>query len=318
MPSAFQRARTARLLLSIIALCFAIPASAPAQSQTVTFTALGKDKRFVSTLRKEDIRILDEGTPQEIIKFERQTDSLLSVVIMFDASFSQLRTLPIAKRAANAFLDSIIHPGKDLTAVMSFASEATLEQGLTLDVERVRRRIERIRPEDELSVSLSGPTANPQNQTMGSSTLYDAVWLASSDVLGQDNGSMRRAIILISDGEDTASTKKMSDAIEQAIRANVTIFAIGAGDTDYGGIARETLRKMTERTGGRAFFPKKISGLPAILTEIEQELRSQYLITFSPVNSKREGKIHKIKIEVANAELRKQDLRLSYQQGYFR
>jgi Ca-activated chloride channel family protein len=320
MPSVFHRASIRGLILSTLLACLCAPSGASAQGHAVvvSLTALDSEKHAFTALRKEDIRVTYDDAPQDVIKLERVTESPLSLIIMLDASISQVRTLPLAKRTAGALLDMLARPGKDLTGVMSFGSEATLEQGLTLELERARRRMEAVRVEDELSVSLGGPTANPQNTTMGGSAIWDAVWLASGDVLGEDGGSRRRAIILISDGTDTGSIKKMSEAIDEAIKNSVTVFAIGAGNTDYGGITKGDLRKITERTGGRAFFPKKFEEVRAIAAEIEQELRSQYLITFSPANSKRSGVVHKIKIDLANAELRKQELRLSYQQGYFR
>lgn len=306
------------LLLSLVALCRPQPISVRAQSQTVTipFTALGNDKRFFTGIRKEDIRVLDEGAPQEIVKLERQSDNPLAVLIMIDTSFSQVRTLSTARRAARAFLDSLIRPGKDMSALIGFGGEAILEQGLTLEVERTRKKIDIIRPEDELSISLSGPTTNPQTQVLGASAIWDAVWLASGDVLSEAQASHRRAIILISNGEDTGSMKKFEEALEQAIKARVTIFAIGSGEKET--ISKRELRRIAERTGGQAFFPKDLTKLPPIIAEIEQELRSQYLVTYSPAPGAKDGKMRKVKIELITPELRNQDLRLSYQQGYFR
>lgn len=318
MSSVLQKRLVPLLLLSIVSLGCIPYASAGPQSQTVTipFTALDKEKRFFMGIRKEDIRVLEDGAPQEVVRIEQQSDSPLAVVIMIDTSFSQVRTLSTARRAARAFLDSLIRLGKDLSALIGFGSEAILEQALTPEVERTRRKIDIIRPEDELSISLSGPTANPQSQPPGSSSIWDAIWLASSDVLGETQGNHRRAIILISDGEGTGSMKKFEDTLEQAIKARVTIFAIGSGNKET--ISKRELRRITERTGGQAFFPKDLTKLPPILAEIEQELRSQYLVTYSPASGARGGKMRKVKIELVNTELRRQDLRLSYQQGYFR
>ncbi|MBD0370749.1 MAG: VWA domain-containing protein [Pyrinomonadaceae bacterium] len=319
MPQFFQSARSRLLLLSVLLVCSVVPVSLRAQGKAVTipFTALGKDKRFVAGLRKEDIRISDEGVPQEITKLEQQTERPFSLVIMIDTSFSQRGVLPTAKRAAIAILDSLIRPGKDSAAVMSFASEAILEQGLTSDVERARKGIANVQAESDVSIVLGGGTTDPKSRPPGSSASWDAIWLACTDVLGEDKSDRRRAIILITDGQDTASMKKMTQAIDQALQAQVTIFAIGAGSKDYG-IVEETLNKITERTGGRAFFPEKITELPPILAELEHRLRSQYLVTYTPTPAKQGGKMRKVKIEIVNPELRKQNLRLSYQQGYFK
>jgi Ca-activated chloride channel family protein len=320
MLSSFQSARVPLSLLSILLLCCAVPLCSRAQEQpvTLTFTAVGKDKHLFTTLRKEDISIMEDGVPQEIIKLEQQKDNSLALVFILDVSLSQETTLPKAKRVANAFLDSYIRPGKDFVGVMSFSTEAILEQGLTSNLNEVGKRIDSLKADNALYVALNGPTANPKSQTIGGSAIWDAVWLASGDVLGQDKGDRQRAIILISDGLDTSSMKKMTDAVEQAIQSRVTIFAIGAGSDDYG-VSKNDLRKIAERTGGRAFFPGEKANLSSVLAEIEQELRSRYLVTYSPARGKQSsGKMRKIKIEVVSPELRKQDLRLSYQQGYFK
>ncbi|HEX8746812.1 MAG TPA: VWA domain-containing protein [Pyrinomonadaceae bacterium] len=323
MGSVFQRALILLLLLSTVSLFRALPANAVAQSQSVkiAFTARGKDKRFFPGIRKEDIRLLDDGAPQEIVKLEQQADSPIAVIILIDTSLSQGNALSVAKRAARAFLDSIIRPEKDLAAVISFAGEATLEQSLTSDLERLRSRINNIRPElgdpsGALDPRIAGGTRDAQTLAY-STSIWDAVWVASSDAFTQDTGKMRRAIILLSDGLDTTSRKKMSEAIEQAIESRVAVFAIAAGSVEYG-FDRGSLRKIAERTGGQAFFPKDLTNLPPILAEIEQELRSQYLVTYLPASGAGGGKMRKVKIEIVNPELRKQDLRLSYQQGYFR
>jgi VWFA-related protein len=136
-------------------------------------------------------------------------------------------------------------------------------------------------------------------------------------VLSQTSDKTRRAIILLTDGRDTSSVKKMTESIEQAIKNDVVIYAIGIGDWDMGGIDEGSLRKVAETTGGRAFFPDDETELRAAFRQIELELRSQFLVAYSPTNKNRDGSYRKVQIEIINPDLRRQNLRLNYRQGYF-
>lgn len=293
----------------------------------ILFTAVDKNKRFITEMRKEDIRITEDGAQQEIFTFERQTNRPLSLAILIDTSISEERTLPAEKRAAASFVDSVIRPDKDEVAVISFTGESTLEQGLTGNVARIRRALERVEfvpPAGYIgSGTVTGPgTGTPPisgtNQSLaGSTAIWDSVWVTSEDVLSQTSDKTRRAIILLTDGQDTSSRKKMSEAIEQAIKNDIVIYAIGIGDVVQYGIDEGSLKKVAERTGGRAFFPDDEQELRAAFSQIELELRSQFLVAYSPTNKNRDGSFRKVQIEIVNPDLRKQSLRLNYRQGYF-
>jgi VWFA-related protein len=253
----------------------------------VLFTAVDRNKRFVTTLRQEDIRVTENGVPQEIFAFQRETDRPLSLAIVIDTSGSQERTLPEEKSAARAFVDAIVRPMKDEVAVLSFTGEATLELGLTGNVNRIRRAIDRVEfvpPSGYLgggvTVGGTSPTS-PDNQSRASSTaIWEALWVTSDEVLAKESSDKtRRAIILLSDGIDTSSTRvKMAEAVERAIKADAVIYAIGIGDNFYNGVDEGSLRKVSERTGGRAFFPRDEEDLRKAFAQIQQELRSQYLV----------------------------------------
>jgi VWFA-related protein len=137
-----------------------------------------------------------------------------------------------------------------------------------------------------------------------------------ANVLARDREQRRRAIILLTDGHDTASRVRRSAAIDQAIQTETVIYAIGIGDKKYG-VKKDQLRDIAERTGGRAFFPKKEDDLRAAFTEIEQELRSQYLVAYSSTNKNRDGSFRAMRIEITNPEFQKQQLKLRYRPGYF-
>jgi VWFA-related protein len=162
----------------------------------------------------------------------------------------------------------------------------------------------------------SGPgTIAPPRE--GSTAIWDSVAVTCKEVLGRSVGQRRRAIILLTDGFDTSSRLLRSEAVDRAILFETVIYAIGIGDQKEQGVDKNALRDLAERTGGRAFFPKKQADLTAAFAEIEQELRSQYLLAYSSTNKKRDGSFRKMSIEVTNPELRKQQLKLRYRPGYF-
>jgi VWFA-related protein len=135
--------------------------------------------------------------------------------------------------------------------------------------------------------------------------------------LGRSFTQRRRAIILLTDGQDTSSRITRAAAIEEAIQAETVVFAIGIGDKRYDGIDRNALTSLAEKTGGRAFFPKKDTDLAAAFQDIEEELRSQYLLAYSSTNKTRDGKFRSMTIEIANPAWAKEKLKLRYRPGYF-
>jgi Ca-activated chloride channel family protein len=290
----------------------------------ILFTAVDKQRRFVTTLRQEDIRVTEDGQPQEIFTFARQADLPLSLAILIDTSISEERTLPAEKAAASSFVDAVLRPDKDEAAVITFTGESTLEQGLTGNVSRVRRaldRVEFIPPSGYIGggqVAGGTPPISGQNQSRaGSTAIWDAIWVTSDEVLSQTSDKTRRAIILLTDGHDTSSTKGIDHAIDRALKSDAVVYAIGIGDEYYGGINKDPLRKVSERTGGRAFFPENETELREAFAQIQLELRSQYLVAYQPTNRTKDGSFRRVQIEILNPELRKQNLRLTHRQGYF-
>jgi VWFA-related protein len=289
----------------------------------ILFTAVDKQKRFITTLKQEDIHVTEDGQPQEIFTFARQTDLPLSLAILIDTSISEERTLPVEKSAASSFVDTVIRPDKDEAAVVSFTGEATLEQNLTGNASRVRRALDRVEfvpPSGYIgNGQIAGtPPISGQNQsTQGSTAIWDAIWVTSDEILSGTSDKTRRAIILLTDGQDSSSHKKMDDAIDRALKSDAVIYAIGIGDEFYGGINKGALRKLSERTGGRAFFPEDESELRAAFAQIQLELRSQYLVAYSSTNKSKDGSFRHVQIEITNPELRKQSYKLTYRQGYF-
>lgn len=316
------------------------------------FTATNKQKAFITTLREEDLRVKEDGVPQKILTFQRETDRPLSIAFLIDISISEERTLPQEKAAARTFIEAIIQSSKDQAAIIPFTGSAFLEQGLTRDVLSIYRVLERVevaspgylgsgRP---ISGIASGPgmKATPPE---GSTAIWDAIAVTSSEVLARDSDpkaagqksqgrhglnsaqsqtsqdqtpkQRRRAIILLTDGQDSTSRLQKGEAINRALEAETVIYAIGIGDKKYGGVDRDGLNAVATATGGRAFFPKGETDLKSAFAEIEQELRSQYLIAYSSSNKNRDGSYRQMQIEITNPELQKEQLKLRHRPGYF-
>jgi VWFA-related protein len=187
----------------------------------VFFTAADKHKRFVSTLKREDVRVLEDGVAQEIFTFQKSLELPLSLAILIDTSRSEERVLPELKSAAQLFLESVMRANKDEAAVVSFTGEPTLEQGLTGNVSRLRRAIERVEyvPPSGLiggGVVIGGtpPISDTQQMLAGSTAIWDAVWTTSNEILRDSAEHTRRAIILLTDGQDTTSQVHLRDAID--------------------------------------------------------------------------------------------------------
>jgi VWFA-related protein len=288
----------------------------------VLFTAVDKSRRFITTLKQDDIRVLEDGVEQKVFTFQRETDRPLSLAILVDVSASQERTLPEEKSAAQRFVDTVIRQQKDEVAVLSFTGDATLEQGLTGSPARVRRAIDGVEfqpPSGYVGggVTVGTPPINGDSRA-GSTAIWDAVWVTSREVLSESSDKTRRAIILLTDGVDTSSRLKLQEAVDSALKADAIIYSVGIGDSfSFEGVDEGSLRKISERTGGRAYFPRNEDDLRTAFAQIQEDLRSQYLIAYSPSNKTKDGSFRKVQIDLVNSELKKQQLRLTYRQGYF-
>lgn len=287
----------------------------------ILLTVVDENQRFITTLRKEDVRVLEDKVRQDVSIFERETELPLSLAILVDTSRSQEKVIPDERSAARAFLDAVVRPDKDQVAIISFTGEALLQQPLINNLEQLRSAIERVVVEIPFDdVRCEGNISEERNPECFTG-VWDAIWVTTDEVLSQTPEQTRRAIILLSDGDDTSSRTKRQEAIDLAVKNNVAVYSIGIhdyklADTDSF-LDEESLRKVSERTGGRAFFPSSEQELKAAFAQIQAELRSQYLLAYQPANRKRNGSFRQVRIEIINPELRAQKLRLLYRQGYY-
>ena len=293
---------------------------------------MNKKNSFITTLKEEDLRLIEDGVAQKLLTFQRETDRPLALAFLIDVSASEERTLAQEKGAARSFIETVIQSSKDQAAIIAFTGSAFLEQGLTRDVFSLYRALERVevalpnylgagRP---ISGIATGPgMAAPPRE--GSTAIWDAIYVTASELLSSTPGrkdpqalvQRRRAIILLTDGWDTSSRVARSEAINRVLEAETVIYAIGIGDSRHEGVDKGALSALAESTGGRAFFPKKDVDLKTAFAEIEQELRSQYLIAYSSTNKKRDGAYRKMRLEITNPDLQKAQLKLRYRPGYF-
>jgi VWFA-related protein len=321
-----KRKRLVRLLNGLALYCLlasalTVRAQTTPSPQTISITVINKQNQRVSVpLRKEDVRLMVDGEPQEITSLEAAKEQPFSLVLMMDTSMSQELVLPSAKAAADEFLSSVART-TDSIGVVSFTGEAEIKQAPTGDLAAARRALGEIQivfPQGyQKGMYKTGPISPKDTRSMaGTTAIWDAVIFACEKMLN-DSQQSRRGILLFSDGMDTSSRASLSKAVEAASRAGVAIFIIGIGNDELGGVDEDTLRKVAERTGGSLFTPKKVGPLREALAAVGEDLRSPLTLTFSPTNTTRRDSLHKIKLELVNPELRKRGLRLSYRQGYF-
>ncbi len=277
----------------------------------IFFTAADKNKRFINNLKMEDILVLEDGKPQEIFTFQQNIELPLSIAILIDTSISEQFTLPQEKAAAQAFLESVMRPAKDEAAIVSFTGDTTLEQGFTGSIDRLRRAIDRVEfvpPSGYIGggVVVNGtPPISGTNQSLaGSTAVWDAIWATSEELIGTSAEHTRRAIILLTDGDDTSSRMKIDEAIERAQKADALIYAIGIGDRYQFNVNEGALRKIAEKTGGRAYFPQHERDLNEAFAQIQRDLREQYLVAYSPTNKARDGSYRRIEIQIVNPALK--------------
>lgn len=303
---------------------------------SVLFNAVDRDRRFVTTLTRDDVRVFENDAPQAVSVFQRETDLPLSLAILVDVSGSQETTLPDEQDAARAFVDSVLRPGKDNAAVISFTGTATVEQDLTQDRRLLQDAIARLKvapqpPEDEVREYKAGENAEAvpakveEYGLQGTTALWDAVWSTANDMMSQTPQQTRRAIILLSDGDDSGrpyDRMTRDDAVAASIKADTIVYAIGV-EPDCPGhqsdcrLDKKALRRIAEGTGGRAFFPEDEEQLRAAFAEINLELRTQYLVAYSPTNKARDNTYRRIRIDIANPRFLDQKIKLTYREGYF-
>ncbi len=262
----------------------------------VLFTVTDKKGRFITDLGKDDFSVAENKKPQVIQEFTAETDLPLRIAILIDTSNSIRDRFKFEQEAAVDFINSVIRPRQDKAMLVSFDTAAEMVTDLTDEPDKLAKAIRDLRP--------GGGTA-----------LYDAIYFACRDRLQQDQPrhKFRRAIIIVSDGEDNQSRVTRDQALEMAQKADVVIYGISTNISRIEGDGDKVLNYLSQETGGQAFFPFKAQDLSQSFENIANELRRQYNIFYRPEPLKADGLYHAITVKVNN----RKDLVVRARKGYF-
>ena len=259
------------------------------------FTVTDKKGRFITGLKRENFGLLDDGRPPEaVLGFTQQTNLPLRVGIMLDTSSSIRQRFQFEQDSAIEFLLQILHLD-DKAFVEGFDITTDVAQGFTNNVDLLNQGIRKLRP--------GGGTA-----------LYDALYKTCRDQMLSlpEPGSVRRALILVSDGDDNYSRAQESDAIKMCQRANTIVYAISTNVSPSRDKGDDVLKAISEATGGQAFYPTKIEDVAVGFHNIEQELRSQYSLVYRPADFKQDGAFRTIYLQAVDPRYH-----VRAQKGYF-
>jgi Ca-activated chloride channel family protein len=283
------------------------PAPPPANSEdaritldvsrvNMLYTVSDKKGRFVTDLSKDDFEVFESKKPQSIIEFSAESDLPLRLAVLIDTSNSIRERFHFQQEAAIAFIDGAVRPRQDKAMVVSFDTSAELVTDLTDDIGALEKAIQNLRPG-------------------GGTSLYDAVFFACRDKLMQDQPlyKFRRAMVILSDGDDNQSLHTRDQALEMAEKADVSIYTISTNITHIETEGDKVLRYFATETGGQVFFPFKVSDLSQSFENIANELRHQYNIFYRPEPLRTDGLYHPVDIRVKS----RKDLIVRARKGYY-
>jgi VWFA-related protein len=276
-------------------------------------TVHNKQNGLVSSLTKGDFDLAEDAKAQTIKYFSKETDIPLTMGLLIDVSGSQANMIEPERQAGAQFFSSVLRK-KDVAFLISFGADSDLLQDITGTPRLLQQGLGRLKPNFGFSGPTSGPVPTMSHQA--GTVLYDAVYLAAHDVLASESG--RKAIILITDGEDEGSKLSMKQAIEAAQKADAIIYSILYVDRRfYGGFqvgysGEGVLKQMSEETGGRLFTVGGKNTLDAIFGQIQEEMRTQYLIGYTPTNSNKDGSFRKIDLKTHD-----KDFKVQVRKGYY-
>src|SRR5215472_15178894 len=262
----------------------------------VLFIATDKHGKFVRDLSQNDFSILDDHKPpQAILNFRRETDLPLHLGFLVDVSGSVDSRFDFEQQAATTFMQHTLRAGFDKAFLLGFNSHSQLAQDFTDNVQLLSASVHKL-------------------HDGGGTALYDAIYHACKDKFLKDRPDrpVRKAIIIVSDGEDNQSEVTRAQAIEMAQRSEVIIYAISTDDSGLVMRGDKVLQQLADATGGRAFFPFKMKDITHSYTAIEDELRSQYVVSYKPADFDADGRYRSIEISSL-----KKDLQVRARKGYF-
>ncbi len=245
----------------------------------VVFTVTDRHGHYIKDLKRNDFRVIDDQKPAEMRSFHSETDLPLQVGLLVDASNSVRDRFKFEQEAAIEFLNAIIRPRYDKAFVVGFDATPEVTQDFTDSTENLSAGVRMLR-------------------AGGGTAMYDALYFACRDKLlkQEQTGPVRRAIILLSDGEDNLSHVTREEAIEMAERAEVIVYTISTNISGMKGKGDKVLERIADATGGRAFFPFQMRDVSDAFLSIQEELRSQYAMAYKPANFIADGRYRTIEI----------------------
>jgi len=263
---------------------------------SLLFTVSDKKGRFITDLTKDEFEIVENKKPQTISEFTAESDLPLRLAILIDTSNSIRERFKFQQEAATTFIETVIRHGRDRAMLVSFDTSAELVSDLTDDTQKLAGAVRDLRP--------GGGTA-----------LYDAIFFACRDKLMKEQPpeKFRRAMVLLSDGEDNQSHWTRDQALEMAQKADVVIYTISTNISHIDTEGDKILRYFAQETGGSAFFPFKASDLAQSFENIANELRHQYIALYRPEPLRADGLYHNLEIKVKN----RKDLIVRARHGYY-
>jgi VWFA-related protein len=277
----------------------------------VFFNVKDKHGLLISDLRKDQFQIFEDGKPQTIKYFSAESNQPLTLGIMIDASVSQERVLPLEKEVGAVFLREVLRE-KDLAFVISFDVNVDLLQDFTNDPRELRAGLNRAKINSgggggSLPGLGGGPF--PTSSTPRGTLLLDAIYLASREKLASEVG--RKAMIILTDGEDQGSKTKIKEAIEAAQKADAMVYVLLIADRGFYGLGGYSgdheMKKLCAETGGRMIeVGNKQDKLKQAFDQVANELRSQYSIGYTPTNNKRDGSYRKVEVKAKDGEYKVQ------------
>ena len=281
----------------------------------VLCTVRAKNNALVGGLEKADFHLLEDGKEQEIKYFTRETDLPLTIGLLVDVSGSQERLIDTEHRAASAFFRSVLRP-KDLAFIISFGKDSELLQDSTSSPTLLEDGLKQLRLNANVGGLHPGPVPTQQNQA--GTVLWDAIYLAANERLKSEAG--RKVIVVITDGVDEGSRKTRDQATREAQLADTVVYSIdysdpgayGGGLVFGGGGGEAELKRISDETGGHVFKVDRKNSLDDIFRQIQDEMRSQYAIAYSPTNPKKDGSYRKLEFKMAN-----KDYKVQARKGYY-
>jgi VWFA-related protein len=282
------------------------------------FSIRDRNGAYVSNVEQSDLEVYENGKLQEIKFFARETDQPLTIGLLVDVSRSQEALIEDERRASYQFFSQVLRP-KDMAFLISFGADTELLQDFTNSLPLLQQGLGRLR----LNAGVSGTITPPPVPVPGGgrgTVLYEAVWLAAKEKFRSEVG--RKAIVLITDGVDVGSRVKIADAIEEAQRSDVIIYSVLYEDPRYtswvyGGQSGEgPMKRMAEETGGRVFRVDRRMSLSDVYSTIQQELRTQYAVAYTPSNDLRDGSFRRIEIRLKD-RARSRGYRVQARKGYY-